>query len=99
MKYIKLVSTFSLPNGNDSTLCIYQSCVDAEYQTTIDDSIIVNRVTAKRMCGDVEPTINHVVTDLTNAQFNAAVVRAEEFTEDITVLEEELNQTINEEPI
>jgi hypothetical protein len=93
MKYIKLVSTFSLPNGNESTLYIYQSCVDAEYQTTIDHSIIVNRVTAKRMCGDVEPTINHVVTDLTNAQFNAAVIRAEDFIEDISVLENELNST------
>jgi hypothetical protein len=91
MKYIKLVSTFNLPNGNPSTLCTYQSCVDAEYQVTIDDSIIVNRVTAKRMCGGVEPTINHVVTDLTNAQFNAAVVKAEDFTEDIAVLESELN--------
>jgi hypothetical protein len=43
------------------------------------------------MCGGVEPTINHVVTDLTNAQFNAAVVKAEDFTEDIAVLESELN--------
>jgi hypothetical protein len=93
MKYIKLVSTFNLPNGNLSNLCTYQSCVDAEYQITIDDSIIVNRVTAKRMCGDIEPTINHVVTDLTNAQFNAAVIRAEDFTEDISVLENELNST------
>ena len=91
MKYIKLVSTFTLPNGSDSKLCIYQSCLDAEYQTTIDDSIIVNRVTAKRMSGDIEPVINHVVTDLTNAQFNAAVVKAEDFTEDIAVLESELN--------
>ena len=93
MKYIKLVSTFNLPNGNPSTLCIYQSCLDAEYQTTIDDSIIVNRVSAKRMCGDIEPNINHVVTDLTNAQFNAAVIRAEDFTEDISVLTDELNST------
>jgi hypothetical protein len=93
MKYIKLLSTFNLPNGNPSTLCIYQSCIDAEYQSTIDDSIIVSRVTAKRMCADIEPTINHVVTDLTNAQFNAAVVRAEEFTEDISVLTDELNST------
>ena len=93
MKYIKLVSTFILPNGNNSNLCIYQSCVDAEYQITIDDSIIVNRVTAKRMCGDIEPIINHVVTDLTNAQFNAAVLRAEEFTEDISVLTDVLNST------
>lgn len=93
MKYIKLVSTFNLPNGSETKLCIYQSCVDAEYQITIDDSIIVNRVTAKRMCADIEPTINHVVTDLTNAQFNAAVIRAEEFTEDISVLTDELNST------
>ena len=99
MKYIKLVSTFSLPNGNDSTLCIYQSCVDAEYQTTIDDSIIVNRVTAKRMCGDIEPNINHVVTDLTDAQFNAIVALPEALDADIAALEEELNQPINEEPI
>jgi hypothetical protein len=93
MKYIKLVSTFTLPNGSDTKLCIYQSSLDAEYQTTIDDSIIVNRVTAKRMCGDIEPTISHVVTDLTNAQFNAVVVKAEDFTEDITVLESELDNT------
>lgn len=99
MKYIKLVSTFTLPNGSETTLCIYQSCLDAEYQTTIDDSIIVNRVTAKRMCGDIEPTINHVVTDLTDAQFNAIVALPEALDADIAALEEELNQTINEEPI
>ena len=99
MKYIKLVSTFTLPNSNNSTLCIYQSCADADYQTTIDDSIIVNRVTAKRMCGDIEPTINHVVTDLTDAQFNAIVALPEVLDADIAALEEELNQTINEEPI
>jgi hypothetical protein len=99
MKYIKLVSTFILPNGNNSTLCIYQSCLDAEYQNTIDDSIIVNRVTAKRMCGDIEPTINHVVTDLTNAQFDAIVTGPEALDVDIVALEEELNQPTNEEPI
>jgi hypothetical protein len=91
MKYIKLVSTFNLPNGNPSTLCTYQKCLDAEYATTVDECIIVNRVTAKRACGDVEPNINHITTDLTLAEYNAVVLRSEEFTEDIVVLQEELN--------
>jgi hypothetical protein len=95
MRYIKLVSTFSLPNGNDSTLCTYQKCLDAEYQKTIDDSVIINRVTAKRMCGDIEPIITHSITDLTNAEFNAAVLKAEDFTEDISALADELNSQDN----
>lgn len=91
MKYIKLISTFNLPNGNPSNLCTYQKCADADFATTVNECVIVNRVTAKRMCGDVEPAMNHTTTELTLSEYNLAVVRSEEFTEDISVLSEELD--------
>lgn len=99
MIYFKLTSTFNLPNGNETTLDITLQCQDADYQITLDDAIIVARVTAKRMCTDVEPTMTNNVVQLTLAQYNAIVAVPEALDADITALEEELNQTINEEPI
>jgi hypothetical protein len=93
MIYFKLTSTFNLPNGNQSTLTITLQCLDADYQETLDEAIIVARVTAKRMCGDVEPDmINNVVT-LTLAQYNALVKTPEAIEVDVVALEEELSQT------
>lgn len=99
MIYFKLTSIFNLPNGNQNTLTITLQCLDADYQTTLDDAVIVARVTAKRMCGDVEPVINNNVVQLTLAQYNAIVAVPEALDADIAALEEELNQPINEEPI
>lgn len=99
MIYFKLTSVFNLPNGNETNLGITLQCQDVDYQTTLDDAIIVARVTAKRMCKDVEPTMTNNVVQLTLVQYNAIVKGPEALDADIAALEEELNQPINEEPI
>ncbi len=99
MIYFKLTSAFSLPNGNETTLGITLQCQDIDYQTTLDDAVIVARVTAKRMCNDVEPAINNNVVQLTLAQYNAIIAVPEALDADIAALEDELNQSTNEEPI
>lgn len=93
MIYFKLTSTFNLPNGNQSTLTITLQCLDADYQATLDEAIIVARVTAKRMCGDVEPDMTNNVVMLTLAQYNALVKTPEAIDVDIVALEDELNST------
>ena len=98
MIYFKLTSTFNLPNGNETTLGITLQCQDADYQTTLDNAIIVARVTAKRMCTDVEPTMTNTVVQLTLVQYNAIVKGPDSLDADIPALEEELNQPVAEEP-
>jgi hypothetical protein len=93
MIYFKLTSTFNLPNGNQSTLTITLQCLDADYQATLDEAIIVARVTAKRMCANVEPAMTNNVVTLTLAQYNALVKTPEAIDVDIPLLEEELLQT------
>lgn len=98
MIYFKLTSTFNLPNGNETILGITLKCEDVDYQATLDDAIVVARVTAKRMCNGVEPLITNNVVQLTLVQYNAIVKGPETLDADIPTLEEELNQPVAEEP-
>ena len=71
MRYFKLISTFQLPNGNQSSICIIQQALNAEYDSEVNLAILNARVTAKRMCGGVEPIENNEITELTSTQYNA----------------------------
>jgi hypothetical protein len=101
MIYFKLTSTFNLPNGNYTDFSMTLQCQDADYQAALNEAIIVARVTAKRMCANVEPSITNNVVTLTLAQYNALVKipDPDPIDVDIVELENELNQTTNEEPI
>lgn len=92
MRYFKLVSQFLLNNGNQNTLCIIQVCDDTLYNQETNLAILNARVVAKRMCGDIEPSINHVLTELTESEYLSLVP-----SQTITDLgdEEELNNEIN----
>lgn len=92
MRYFKLVSQFLLNNGNQNTLCIIQVCDDNRYSEESNLAMLNARVIAKRMCSDVEPSINHVLTELTEAEYLSLVP-----SQTITDLgnEEELNNEIN----
>lgn len=96
MIYFKLTSSFTLPNGNETTLGITLQCQDVNYQNTLDDAIVVARVTAKRMCNDIEPLIINNILQLSLTQYNAIVKAPEILDADIIALEEELNQTQND---
>jgi hypothetical protein len=93
MIYFKLTSVFNLPNGNETNLVITLKCEDVEYQATLDEAIIVARVTSKRMCANVEPAMTNNVVTLTLAQYNALVKTPEAIDVDIPLLEDELLQT------
>lgn len=99
MIYFKLTSTFNLPNGNETNLSITLQCQDADYQTNLDEAIIVARATAKRMCNGIEPSITNNILQLSLTQYNAIVKTPEILDADIISLEDELNQSTNEEPI
>lgn len=73
MKYFKLTTTFTLPNGNLNTLRIVQQCPDIEYTSETENAILNARVTAKRMCGGVEPNESSELVELTLTQYNALV--------------------------
>jgi len=73
MRYFKLITTFTLPNGNFSKLTIVQQCDDVEYTSETENAILNARVTPKRMCGNTEPNETSILTELTLSQYNALV--------------------------
>ena len=73
MIYFKTTSSFVLPNGRPGTNIITQSCEDVDFEETKNNSVLVSRVTAKRICGGIEPEMTHAETILTLTQFNAII--------------------------
>lgn len=93
MRYFKLISTFTLPNGNVNNLCIIQQTLNAEYDSEIEHAILNARVTAKRMCNGVEPVVDNTVTELTSTQYNALLpASVEADLGDATELQNELGE-------
>jgi hypothetical protein len=73
MRYFRLVTTYTLPNGNFNTLSIVQKCEDIDYTSETENAILNARVTSKRMCGGIEPNETSTLTELTLAQYNTLV--------------------------
>ncbi|NDC95701.1 hypothetical protein EB118_07150 [bacterium] len=73
MIYYRLEGTYELPTGNNTTMKIVQKTEDVDYDSSLADAMLVTRLTAKKMCNNVEPEIVFSVIPLTQAEYLTSV--------------------------